>query len=158
MCGTTPRLKAYGLILVLHSTFRRASSAPALSVSQRCRSRSHLLKTRPELLSQSELSFLFLTPVDIGNLSGTQPSYVEVFKDGTSNAHRYAVVPTFRINPSTFGQEDDEVWRTRIRKLSLRSAGFVFFGMPFSVDMESLLKSSLYSPEAVDWLRNSLPP
>lgn len=125
---------------------------PALPVT------SHLLKTRPELLSQSELSFLFLTPVDIGNLSGTQPSYVEVFKDGTSNAHRYAVVPTFRINPSTFGQEDDEVWRTRIRKLSLRSAGFVFFGMPFSVDMESLLKSSLYSPEAVDRLRNSLPP
>jgi len=108
---------------------------------------------------RKEISFLMLTPVDIGTAGNASFLYFAQFLDDATRAARYATVPTLRLNPASYGEPpDDALWQARIHKLVLRAAGVVYFALPFSDEAASPMVKDLKSLDAIDALRPTLAP
>jgi predicted Zn-dependent protease len=99
--------------------------------------------------------FIGVTVLDIYNseqhyryLLGVKRSYVDPI----------GVVSTFRMDPAMYGEpKNQELFYSRVRKMTSKYVGMLFFGVPVSQDPTSPMYDSIGGPDDLDAMTEPLP-
>ncbi len=96
-----------------------------------------------------------LTPVDVYDKSR---AWRFAFGIRGTFADPKGVISTFRMNPETFGEpQDDDLLFSRARKLISKYIGLLYYDLPPSDDPESPMYDSILSLDDLDKMKEPLP-
>ena len=102
--------------------------------------------------ADADAAYIGVTAVDVYRETGTNAWVFGARKTATTG-ERYGVISTFRMKPEFWGEPaDDELFRTRVRKMASKYVGMLYFELPESDDPASPLFSGIWGLPALDAL------
>jgi len=101
-------------------------------------------------LAGPDASFIGVTPVDV-YMEEERFDWVFGARKTATTGVQYGVISTFRMNPEFWGEPaDDELYRSRVRKMVSRYVGLLYFGLANSEDPRSPLYNRISGLPALD--------
>lgn len=102
-----------------------------------------------------DVTLIVLTPVDLYD-STTDYRFVFGIKGNAGNPR--GIISTFRMDPRVYGErEDEELFRSRVRKFVSKYMGLLSFDLPVSAESGDPMYDPIYSLNDLDAMTEPLP-